>query len=141
MVLTDQVSKGRAAKAAPFFRRDRRAFQIRRCDADRGKDVRPDPTWSRVSVFGFATFAFVGGLAAGSFVTVVAHRVPRKVSIVRPRSSCPQCGTQIASRDNIPIFSWLLLRGHSRCCGESIPVRYPLTELAVAALFVATVLV
>jgi leader peptidase (prepilin peptidase) / N-methyltransferase len=92
-------------------------------------------------MFGFATFAFVGGLAAGSFLTVVAHRVPRKVSIVRPRSRCPQCSTQIAPYDNIPIFSWVLLRGRSRCCGEPISAAYPATELAVAALFVATVLV
>ena len=92
-------------------------------------------------MFGFATFAFVGGLAAGSFVTVVAHRVPLRVSIVRPRSRCPECGTKIAAYDNIPVVSWLLLRGRSRCCGEPIPVRYPLTELAVAALFVVTAVV
>jgi leader peptidase (prepilin peptidase)/N-methyltransferase len=94
-----------------------------------------------VSVFGFATFAFVSGLAAGSFVTVVAHRVPRRVSIVRPRSRCPQCGTHIAAYDNLPVISWALLRGRSRCCGEPIPASYPLAELAVAALFVVTALV
>ena len=55
--------------------------------------------------------AFVGGLIAGSFTTAVAHRVPRGESIVGPRSRCPACGTQIAARDNLPVVSWLLLRG------------------------------
>src|SRR3954452_1823886 len=78
---------------------------------------------------------------AGSFVTVVAHRVPRGESIVGPRSRCPACGVQIATYDNIPVFSWLLLRGRARCCGTPISARYPLTELAVGLLFVAVVLV
>ncbi|HEX5928216.1 MAG TPA: prepilin peptidase [Solirubrobacterales bacterium] len=85
--------------------------------------------------------AFLLGLAAGSFATAVAHRVPRGVSIAGPRSQCPACGTQIAAGDNVPVFSWLLLRGRARCCGTRISARYPLTELAVAALFVATALV
>jgi len=85
--------------------------------------------------------AFLGGLLAGSFVTVVAHRVPRGESIVGPRSRCPACGAQIAAYDNIPVASWLLLRGHSRCCGAAISARYPLTELALGLLFGATVFV
>ena len=85
--------------------------------------------------------AFVGGLIVGSFVTVVAHRVPRGLSIVGPRSQCPGCGAQIAAYDNIPVLSWVLLRGRARCCGASISSLYPLTELAVGVLFVATVLV
>lgn len=88
-----------------------------------------------------AVFAFLGGLLVGSFVTVVAHRVPRGESIVGPRSRCPACGAQIAAHDNIPVFSWLLLRGRARCCGTAISPRYPLTELAVGMLYTATVLV
>jgi leader peptidase (prepilin peptidase)/N-methyltransferase len=85
--------------------------------------------------------AFVGGLIFGSFVTVVGHRVPRGESVVGGRSHCPHCGTQIAAYDNVPVFSWLLLRGRSRCCGKPISARYPLTELALGALWVATVTV
>ena len=70
---------------------------------------------------------------AGSFVTVVAHRVPRGESIVGPRSRCPACGAQIAAYDNVPVVSWLLLRGRARCCGAAISARYPLTELALGA--------
>lgn len=87
-----------------------------------------------------AVLAFLGGLMTGSFVTVVAHRVPRGESIVAPRSRCPACGTQIAAYDNVPVLSWLLLRGRARCCGVAIPVRYPLTELLTGLLYVATVL-
>ena len=90
---------------------------------------------------GVVLIAFLLGLAAGSFATAVAHRVPRSVSVVFARSECPACGAQIAARDNVPIFSWLLLRGRARCCGARISPRYPLTELATGLLFVATVLV
>jgi leader peptidase (prepilin peptidase)/N-methyltransferase len=82
--------------------------------------------------------AFLGGLLVGSFLTVVAHRVPRGESIVGPRSRCPSCGAQIAAYDNVPVFSWVVLRGRARCCGVPISPRYPLTELAVATLFAAT---
>lgn len=85
--------------------------------------------------------AFCGGLIVGSFVTVVAHRVPRGESIVGPRSQCPACGAQIAAYDNVPVASWLLLRGRARCCGAKISARYPLTELALGLLYAATVLV
>jgi leader peptidase (prepilin peptidase)/N-methyltransferase len=85
--------------------------------------------------------AFFGGLIAGSFVTVVGHRVPRGESIVGPRSRCTACGQQIAAYDNVPVFSWVLLRGRSRCCGQRISARYPLTELALGALYVSTVAV
>ncbi len=85
--------------------------------------------------------AFLGGLLAGSFVTVVAHRVPRGESIVGPRSRCPACGAQIAAYDNVPVVSWLILRGRARCCGAPISPRYPLTELTLGALYAATVLV
>lgn len=87
------------------------------------------------------TFAFLWGLIAGSFTTAVAHRVPRGESIVGPRSRCPACGTQIAAYDNVPVVSWLLLRGRARCCGARISRRYPLAELGVGALYAATLLV
>jgi leader peptidase (prepilin peptidase)/N-methyltransferase len=84
---------------------------------------------------------FFWGLAFGSFLTVVAHRVPRGESVVAPRSHCPGCGTGIAAYDNVPVFSWLLLRGRSRCCDSRISARYPLTEIALALLYVLTVAV
>src|SRR5215207_3293153 len=77
----------------------------------------------------------------GSFISVVAHRVPSRESVVGPRSRCPSCGTQIAAYDNIPVFSWLLLRGRARCCGTPISARYPLTELALGLLYALTALV
>jgi leader peptidase (prepilin peptidase)/N-methyltransferase len=85
--------------------------------------------------------AFLAGLILGSFVTVVGYRVPRGESIVAGRSRCTACGAQIAAYDNVPVFSWVLLRGRSRCCGERISTRYPLTELTLGALYVATVAV
>ncbi len=90
---------------------------------------------------GIAIFAFVLGLVAGSFVTAVAHRVPRGVSIAESRSRCPACGVQIAAYDNVPLLSWLLLRGRARCCGVPISPRYPLTELGLGLLFALTVIV
>lgn len=84
---------------------------------------------------------FLAGLAVGSFATAVAHRIPRGMAFAMERSECPGCGAQIAARDNVPVVSWLLLRGRARCCGERISPRYPLTELAVGLLFAATVLV
>lgn len=78
------------------------------------------------------------GLVVGSFLTVVVHRVPRHESIVRPRSRCPGCGAQVAARDNVPVVSWLLLRGRCRGCGTKISVRYPLTEGANAGLWVVS---
>jgi leader peptidase (prepilin peptidase)/N-methyltransferase len=74
------------------------------------------------------------GLVIGSFMTVVAARIPAGESIVRPRSRCPSCGTPIADRDNVPVLGWLLLRGRCRACGARISPLYPLLELATAAL-------
>lgn len=88
-----------------------------------------------------AVIGFVLGLLAGSFATAVAYRVPRGMSIVGPRSECPSCGATIAAYDNVPVFSWLLLRGRARCCGTPISSRYPLTELAVAAVVAAAALI
>ncbi|HWC49880.1 MAG TPA: prepilin peptidase [Solirubrobacterales bacterium] len=82
--------------------------------------------------------AFFGGLIIGSFVTVVGYRVPRGESILGPRSRCTTCGAQIAAYDNIPVFSWVLLRGRSRCCGDRISARYPLTELSLGGLYLVT---
>ena len=87
-----------------------------------------------------AVLAGVLGLAIGSFFNVVIYRLPRGESLSKPRSRCPGCGTQIRPRDNIPVVSWLLLRGRCRDCGEPISVRYPLVELLTAALCVAVVL-
>lgn len=82
-------------------------------------------------------FLFVAGLLVGSFLTVVAHRVPHGKSVVGGRSRCPGCDAQIAAYDNVPVLSWLTLRGRARCCGAAISPRYPLTELATALLFAA----
>ncbi|HYO60038.1 prepilin peptidase [Archangium sp.] len=77
------------------------------------------------------------GLLFGSFLNVVIARVPAGESIVRPRSRCPRCGHQIAWYENIPILSWLALRGRCRACGQPISWRYPLIELLTALLFLA----
>ena len=83
------------------------------------------------------SFCGVLGLLVGSFLNVVIWRVPRKLSVVRPPSHCPQCETPIRPRDNVPLFSWMILRGKCRHCGNPIPVRYPLVEAAGGVLFVA----
>src|SRR4051794_8049563 len=80
-------------------------------------------------------FAAVFGLIVGSFLNVVVWRVPRGESIVSPPSHCPRCDTPIAPRDNVPVVSWLLLRGKCRHCGEPISARYPLVELLTGAVF------
>jgi leader peptidase (prepilin peptidase) / N-methyltransferase len=80
-------------------------------------------------------YCAIFGLIVGSFLNVVIYRVPRKESIVTPRSACPTCGTQISSRDNIPIVSWLVLRGKCRTCRSPISARYPLIEATTAGLF------
>jgi leader peptidase (prepilin peptidase)/N-methyltransferase len=92
-----------------------------------------------MSVAAVAVLAGVVGAVVGSFLNVVAHRLPRGESVVKPRSRCPGCGTQISSLDNIPIFSWLLLRGRCRSCGERISPRYPLVEAGTALLCAAVV--
>src|ERR671930_892490 len=82
----------------------------------------------RAAVFG------VFGLAVGSFLTVVTHRVPKKETVVAGRSKCPSCGATIRARDNVPLISYLLLRGRCRACGARISPEYPLTELSTALL-------
>jgi leader peptidase (prepilin peptidase)/N-methyltransferase len=83
---------------------------------------------------------FAPSLALGSFLNVVAARLPLGRSIVKPRSACMHCGSEIRSRDNIPLVSYLLLRGRCRDCGVAIGWRYPAVELAVAVLAAASAL-
>ena len=80
-------------------------------------------------------FVVLAGLAFGSFLNVCISRLPRHESVVRPRSRCPRCRTPILNRDNLPVLSWVLLRGRCRSCGAWIPLRYPLVEATTAALF------
>jgi leader peptidase (prepilin peptidase)/N-methyltransferase len=89
--------------------------------------------WSEPLVI---AYAFVLGAVVGSFLNVVIHRVPRRRSIVRPASACPACGAAIAWYDNLPIVSWIVLRGRCRSCGGRIALRYPLVEAAAGVLAV-----
>jgi len=85
--------------------------------------------------------ATVFGALIGSFLTVVSHRVPDRESIVSPGSACPHCGRELRWRDNVPVLSWLALRGRCAGCGARISVRYPLLELGTAVTFGAVVAV
>jgi len=84
----------------------------------------------------FYVVSFLFGLAVGSFLNVVIHRVPRHESLVRPRSHCPRCGAAIRWHDNLPVVSWLALRGRCRDCRTGISPRYPLVEGLTGVLFV-----
>ena len=77
----------------------------------------------------------LAGLAWGSFLNVLIHRLPRGESVVRPASRCPSCGVPIRARDNFPVLSFVLLRGRCRSCRERISSRYPLVELLTGAIF------
>lgn len=88
-----------------------------------------------------AIFCVLFGLAFGSFLNVCISRLPRHASIVRPASRCPICGTAIRPWDNLPLLSWIWLRGRCRDCRTLISWRYPLVELATAILFLLTYLV
>ncbi len=83
----------------------------------------------------FFVYATLVGAAIGSFTNVLVARLPRGESPVRPRSRCPNCSAQIAWYDNIPMLSWLLLRGHCRTCGTRISIEYPLVEAAGAVIW------
>ncbi|MFL5584337.1 MAG: prepilin peptidase [Gemmatimonadaceae bacterium] len=85
-------------------------------------------------------YVFVVGAAIGSFLNVCIGRWPEGLSVVRPRSRCPKCGHQIKASENIPIVSWLLLRGRCSNCNERISIQYPIVELLVALLWVAAFL-
>lgn len=84
-------------------------------------------------------YAALVGAAVGSFLNVCIARLPEEESVVSPRSRCPGCGAAIGWRDNIPVISYLLLRGRCRSCGIGISVQYPLVELAIAAIWLAAV--
>jgi leader peptidase (prepilin peptidase) / N-methyltransferase len=86
-------------------------------------------------------FAIAGlfGLIVGSFLNVVAHRLPAGASLIKPGSACPGCGTPVRPYDNVPVLSWVLLRGRCRDCGDPIAARYPLVEAGTALLWVAVV--
>jgi leader peptidase (prepilin peptidase)/N-methyltransferase len=87
----------------------------------------------------YAAFAFPPALAVGSFLNVVASRLPLGRSVSKPRSACPHCGAEIRARDNVPLLSYLLLRGRCRDCKAPIGWRYPAVELATALLAAACV--
>jgi len=87
-----------------------------------------------------ATLAGVMGAVFGSFLNVVTYRLPRRESLVKPRSRCTSCGTPVRPYDNVPILSWLALRGHCRNCAAPISPRYPLVEAGTALLCAGAVL-
>lgn len=87
-----------------------------------------------------ATFAGVLGAIIGSFLNVVTYRLPRRESLITPASHCPKCGEPVKPYDNIPVLSWLLLRGKCRSCGTRISARYPLVEAGAALLCAGAVL-
>lgn len=83
----------------------------------------------------YVVFYALFGLCIGSFLNVCIHRIPRKESIVSPASHCPNCNTPIRAYDNIPLLSYLWLRGKCRACGNAISLRYPFVELLTSTLF------
>jgi leader peptidase (prepilin peptidase)/N-methyltransferase len=97
-------------------------------------------TASGVPVVLISIFVVLFGLAFGSFLNVCISRLPRHESLMKPRSRCPRCGASIRALDNIPIVSWMLLRGRCRSCRQRIAWRYPAVELATAALFLLSFL-
>ena len=96
---------------------------------------RPADKWKMNAAL--AAVAFAPGLAVGSFVNVVAARLPLRRSVVHPRSACMSCGNELAWHDNVPLLSYALLRGRCRSCGVRIGLLYPAVELATALLVVA----
>jgi leader peptidase (prepilin peptidase) / N-methyltransferase len=89
---------------------------------------------------GASVLVAVFGLAIGSFLNVVAYRVPLGLSVVSPPSACPGCHNEIKVRDNVPLLSWIVLRGKCRQCAEPISARYPVVEAITGVLFVAVAL-
>lgn len=85
----------------------------------------------------YVALAALAGLLIGSFLNVCIYRIPRDLSIVKPRSFCPECGIEIAWYDNIPLLSYFVLRGRCRGCAQKIPLSYPLVEVTTALLFTA----
>src|SRR5437868_7564968 len=89
--------------------------------------------------YALAGLVFMPALALGSFLNVVAARVPLRRSVVKPRSACMSCGQELAWYDNIPLVSYVVLRGRCRNCGVHIALRYPLVELVTALLIAGSV--
>jgi leader peptidase (prepilin peptidase)/N-methyltransferase len=83
------------------------------------------------------TLAAVAGLCVGSFLNVCIYRLPRRQSLVHPRSRCTSCERQLTSLDNVPVLSWLALRGRCRTCGAPVSAMYPIVEIVTAAVFVS----
>jgi leader peptidase (prepilin peptidase)/N-methyltransferase len=88
----------------------------------------------------FLIYAGILGVSVGSFMNVCVSRLPRGESLIRPRSKCPGCGGPIAWYDNVPLLSWILLRGHCRQCRQPISIQYPAIELVTAAIWVGMAL-
>ncbi len=98
----------------------------------------PGPDWTLLlRTPAFETTALLLGLVVGSFANVCIHRLPRRESVVSPPSRCPACGAPIQTRDNVPLVSWLLLRGRCRACRVPISPRYPAVEAANGLLWLA----
>ena len=95
-------------------------------------------TWVHYLIL--AAFALGLGMSVGSFLNVCIWRLPRGESVIRPRSRCPNCGTPIRVRDNLPVLGWLMLGGRCRHCAWPIPARYPLVEASVGVLFAGVML-
>jgi len=106
-----------------------RIITVNRKDLRKGSRIRVDPV--------LASAIFVLGLVFGSFLNVCIYRLPRDLSVVRPRSTCPRCDHLIGAYDNIPVLSWLILRGRCRSCKAYISPRYLVVELLTAAIFLA----
>ena len=100
------------------------------------------PTWLVILAPKILTagFVFAFGACVGSFLNVVAHRLPAGRSVVSPPSRCPRCGWRLSWHENLPIIGWLLLRGRCRRCRSSISLQYPVIELVVAIIFAGTYL-
>jgi leader peptidase (prepilin peptidase)/N-methyltransferase len=88
----------------------------------------------------FGVFVFLVGASFGSFLNVCIGRWPEGLSVVKPRSRCPKCGHQISAIENIPILSWIILRGRCSGCGERISIQYPIVELLVGLMWLAAYL-
>jgi leader peptidase (prepilin peptidase)/N-methyltransferase len=99
--------------------------------------MRIDELYAIIPLWLLRSTVFAFGLLWGSFLNVVIYRVPLEMSVVRPPSHCPGCGKPVQPYDNIPVLSWLLLRGRARCCGVKMSPRYPLVELIGGALSLA----
>src|ERR1019366_4146178 len=112
----------------------------RRCEPARPLALKSRPSTVDQQGMEAVTFAGVLGAIVGSFLNVVTYRLPRHESLVTPASHCPRCATPVKPYDNIPILSWLLLRGHCRSCAAPISPRYPLIEAGTAVLCAGAVL-